>query len=418
MSLRTAPGAGGPTYAVGLAAALMFLVVAAAPRSARAAAPDRFPRYAPVRADAPPTIDGLLDDPVWSRAPKDPHFFSMRSKPYGDPTKEPTIVQVAYDDRNLYVAFTCAYSAAGPRDGSVPPDENTLFDGSERVGVLVDARDDRTNARSFTVGRTGGRGDSEIANNGATANRDWHGLWDAATSVHADDTWTAEIAIPWGTLGMPARDAAFQVGIDFLRVEPTSNEYSAWSPAPPAILIAPSFFGHLEGLADIHPGQRLFLQPYVAVLARGETAGGPAPRLRDFTGTDGSLSTYAGAYARYRPPGALSVDATFNPDFSTVTPDRAVTNLDRFELSYPEVRPFFAEDRPRFELGTPNAQLFYSRRVGLRTTPTGAYTEVPVLWGGKAVVRDRGTTVAAMNVGLAATHLSPSDNITAARLNQ
>src|SRR5262249_46479831 len=163
---------------------------------------------------------------------------SMRSKPYGEPSREPTTVQVAYDEENLYVAFRCGYSAAGPRDDSMPSDETALYDTAERVGVLVDTRLDRTSARSFTIGRTGLRRDSEITNNGGVANRDWRGLWDGAAHVTADG-WTAELKLPWGTLGLPAHDGAFRVGINFLRVEPIVNEYSSWSPGPPTILIAP-----------------------------------------------------------------------------------------------------------------------------------------------------------------------------------
>jgi hypothetical protein len=385
--------------------------------SARAAVPENLPRYAPARATTPVVIDGVLDDAVWQTAPKDAHFFSMRSKPYGEPTREPTTVQVAYDEENLYVAFRCAYSSSGPHDDSMPSDEVALYDTAERVGVLVDARLDRASARSFTIGRTGLRGDSEITLDGGASNRDWRGLWDGAAQVARDGGWTAELELPWGTLGLPSQEGVFRVGVDFLRAEPFVNEYSSWSPAPPALQIVPSYFGFLEGLERVRPAQRLFLQPYVAALGRARTDV-PLPALRDFAGTSGGASAYAGAYARYRPPGPVQVDATLNPDFSAVPPDRAITNLDRFEVSFPEARPFFAEDRPRFEMGIPSAQLFYTRRVGLRTTVSGASEEVPIFYGAKAIVRDEGTQVAAMNVGLTGSRASLDDHVTVARYNQ
>src|SRR5262249_11895043 len=177
------------------------------------------------------------------------------------------------------------------------------------------------------------------------------------------------------------------------------------------------YFGWLEGLERVRPAQRLFVQPYLAAFGRSSTDA-PLPALRDFTGTGGRAGIYAGAYARYRPPGPLQVDATFNPDFSAVPPDRASTNLDRFEVSSPEAPPFFAEDRPRFEMGIPAAQLFYTRRVGLRTTVSGASEEVPILYGAKTIVRDEGTQVAAMNVGLTGSRVSLDDNVTVLRFNQ
>src|SRR5262245_55076923 len=118
--------------------------------SARAAVPETLPRYVPTRTATPIVIDGVLDDAAWQTAPADARFYSMRSKPYGEPTREPTSVQVAYDEENLYVAFRCAYSGPGPHDDSMPSDEVALYDMAERVGVLVDARADRANARSFT----------------------------------------------------------------------------------------------------------------------------------------------------------------------------------------------------------------------------------------------------------------------------
>lgn len=374
--------------------------------------------YRAERADVAPAIDGVLDDAVWGRAPVDARFASARSKPYGLPTPEPTAVQVAYDQTYLYVAFRCGYSGARPRDDSLPADERTLFSESERVGVLVDARLDHATARSFTVGRTGARGDLELTQNGALINREWRGIWDAATR-HDDVAWTAEFRIPWGTLGLPTHEAAFEVGINFNRVEPRAGEYAFWALVPPASSGPPSFYGHLVGLSQVRPSQRLFLQPFLAVAVRQDAAA-PLPALRDFSKQGGHLGLYGGFYARYRPAGPLQVDLTMNPDFSTATPDEAVANLDRFELSYPEVRPFFSEDRPRFEFGVANGpQLFYSRRLGLRKLPSGSHQEVPIVYGAKAIVRGGGIEIAAMSVGMAASDadLAASDHAAVLRLN-
>ena len=74
-------------------------------------------QYTAARTDKPPKIDGLLDDAIWQTAPKDDRFLSTKSKPYGKPTTEPTVVQIAYDEKNLYVAFTLSLleAARAPR---------------------------------------------------------------------------------------------------------------------------------------------------------------------------------------------------------------------------------------------------------------------------------------------------------------
>jgi hypothetical protein len=45
---------------------------------------------------------------------------------------------------------------------------------------------------------------------------------------------------------------------------------------------------------------------------------------------------------------SLNLDLTLNPDFSQVDVDRQVTNLDRFELFFPERRQFFLENGDMF----------------------------------------------------------------------
>ena len=59
--------------------------------------------------------------------------------------------------------------------------------------------------------------------------------------------------------------------------------------------------------------------------------------------------------------GAVTVDLTVNPDFSQVESDEPqVTINQRFEVFFPEKRPFFIENAGYFE--TPE-NLFFSRRI-------------------------------------------------------
>jgi Carbohydrate family 9 binding domain-like/Domain of unknown function (DUF5916) len=383
-------------------------------------------RYTGARARGTPVIDGFLDDAVWVTAPKDDRFFSTRSKPYGQPTTEPTVVQVAYDEENLYVAFRCGYGKPGPKDDSFTSDEQTLLAESESVAVLVDPVHGHTGAYEFAVSPVGARADVELSDQGSVVNSDWRGIWQSATQQTANG-WTAEIKIPWGTMRMPGHDEAFDLGVNFARREPTSGEYSLWALHPPATeSFDTNFFGHLEGLSNVHPGQRLYIEPYFA-FAFDRTPPPTQSTLTDFTGTNGQFRAYGGAYVRLRPPGPFRADATFNPDFSAVNPDQALANFDRFELEFPEARPFFAEDNPRFQFGAPRylfgdlgAQLFYSRRLGIDTNTAGLTQAVPILWGVKSVLRTGGTEAALMNVETSPANrgISLADNATIGRVTQ
>jgi hypothetical protein len=63
---------------------------------------------------------------------------------------------------------------------------------------------------------------------------------------------------------------------------------------------------------------------------------------------------------------SLNLDLTVNPDFSQVEVDRQVTNLDRFELFFPERRQFFLENGDLFaSFGYATIRPFFSRRIGL-----------------------------------------------------
>jgi hypothetical protein len=72
---------------------------------------------------------------------------------------------------------------------------------------------------------------------------------------------------------------------------------------------------------------------------------------------------------------SMNLDLTVNPDYSQVEVDRQVTNLDRFELFFPEKRQFYLENSDLFaNLGKDNLRPFFSRRIGL---------ESPVLAGAR-----------------------------------
>ena len=62
----------------------------------------------------------------------------------------------------------------------------------------------------------------------------------------------------------------------------------------------------------------------------------------------------------------MTLDATYNTDFAQVEVDEFQINLDRFNLFFPEKRPFFLENAGYFSVGVPQeVELFFSRRIGI-----------------------------------------------------
>ena len=86
----------------------------------------------------------------------------------------------------------------------------------------------------------------------------------------------------------------------------------------------------------------------------------------------------------------LTLDATYNTDFAQVEVDDAQVNLTRFGLFFPEKRPFFLENAGFFAVGTTEAELFFSRRIGIANG-----SPVPIQGGARLSGRAAG-----MNVGL------------------
>jgi hypothetical protein len=99
-----------------------------------------------------------------------------------------------------------------------------------------------------------------------------------------------------------------------------------------------------------------------------------------------------GGDIKYSLTPGLTLDVTYNTDFAQVEVDEQQVNLDRFNLFFPEKRPFFLENAGQFSVGSAGeVDLFFSRRIGIGTD--GAL--VPII-GGSRVSGKVGQT----NIGL------------------
>lgn len=114
--------------------------------------------------------------------------------------------------------------------------------------------------------------------------------------------------------------------------------------------------GKIHGLNLTNPGN-LKIIPYVL----GEIS-------KDFE-LDGPETDYradAGLDVKYSITPSLTLDLTYNTDFAQVEVDNEQVNLDRFNLFFPEKRPFFLENAGQFSIGSPGeVDLFFSRRIGI-----------------------------------------------------
>ncbi|MBL7851082.1 MAG: hydrolase [Cyclobacteriaceae bacterium] len=178
-----------------------------------------------------------------------------------------------------------------------------------------------------------------------------------------ENSWVCEFAIPFTSIRYKA--GLTQWNINFYRIDSHHAERSTWTPIPRVYpLVSLAFLRKLEWDQPVrHPGTNISLIPYVA------------PRtFKDFdAGTPAEKEIAVGGDAKIAVSSAMNLDLTVNPDFSQVEVDQQVTNLDRFEIFFPERRQFFLENADLFaNFGSQSARPFFSRRIGVaRDTATG-----------------------------------------------
>jgi hypothetical protein len=303
------------------------------------------------RRDERIDLDGRLDEEAWSRAIVIDNFIQTDPNE-GRPSTERTEVYILYDDDALYVGARL-WDSTGDVKSRLGRRDSMLGD-SDWFYFSLDSHHDHLTAYQFSVNPAGVKRD-EITTGGGRGDVSWDAVWDAATSIDAEG-WTVEMRIPFSQLRFSSSDVQTW-GIQISRRINRTQEVSVFAFTPRSMRGGVARFGHLVGLEGIRPGKRLEVMPYIA--GRGEymavAEGNPYRTGRDhFGGT--------GVDAKYRVTNALTIDATFNPDFGQVELDPAVVNLSAFETSFQERRPFFVEGADIFRFS--DSRLFYSRRVG------------------------------------------------------
>ena len=392
------------------ALAVGLLALGAVPAAGQPAAPAGGGRAVrALRADVPIVIDGRLDEAAWGRA-EETGGFTQAEPVEGQPLTERTGVRVLFDREYLYIGATCFDSdPSGIIVNELKRDFNS--DESDAFGVALDVAHDRRNSFSFFTNPGAAKRDAQSLSDGRYTNVDWDGVWHVASTVTADG-WTAEIAIPFKTLGLRAQDIA-TMGINFKRRIRRKNEEGYWSPVPRRFTVNyVSFAGTLTGLGAISGGGALRLKPYVTADMRSPGSP-PGDKLK------------AGIDGRYRLTPGIALDVTYNTDFSHVESDTQQINLTRFNLFFPEKREFFLENADIFGFGdirgerSPNTraedtQLFYSRRIGL--SPDG--DPLPLTGGARLSGRAGPWSLGFLSIHQESTPAEPGNLFTVARVRR
>jgi hypothetical protein len=266
----------------------------------------------------------------------------------GAPVSQPTTAYVSYDDKNFYVAAVCKDDPALIRARYAKHDQIMTDD---RFTVNIDTFHDHHRAYWFDVNPYGIKADGNVTD-GVEDDPSWDTLWQADAKI-TPDGYVVLFAIPFKSIRFP-KDQDQTWGFIIGRWIVRNNEMSLW---PHISRSRPGWVrqaGDLEGLQMLSAGRNVQLIPYGS-FAASRYLDAPAARFSS------EREPRVGIDAKAVLKDAFTLDLTVNPDFSQVESDEPqVTVNQRYEVFFPEKRPFFLENAGFFK--TPQV-LFHSRRI-------------------------------------------------------
>ena len=417
----------------GLATVVLVSPPALAQQGAADVAADRelttagFPLARAFLVDGAPEIDGdVLGEAIWDDIVPATGFL-QNTPDEGQPASERTEVRIIYTEDTVYFGIVCYVSDPSTIIVSDSRRDSSLND-TDSFQIIIDTYLDKQNGFLFGTNPAGLEYDGQVTNEGQGGGRfgggvvrrsgsqqqrgsgggfnvNWDGVWQVSAEI-SELGWTAEIAIPFRTLRYPSGDVQTW-GLNFQRNIRSRNEQSYWAPLPRQFrLHRLSLAGELQGI-EVPPQRNLKLTPYVLGEALRRTDDTKTTALGDF-----------GADLKYSVTPSMTLDLTYSTDFAQVEVDDQQVNLDRFNLFFPEKRPFFLENAGLFSVGQPGQlEVFFSRRVGIGE----GGGQIPIFGGGRLSGKvGSNTNVGFLNIQTQSVNATgtPSNNFTVARVRQ
>ena len=418
----------------GLATVVLVSPPALAQQGAADVAADRelttagFPLARAFLVDGAPEIDGdVLGEAIWDDIVPATGFL-QNTPDEGQPASERTEVRIIYTEDTVYFGIVCYVSDPSTIIVSDSRRDSSLND-TDSFQIIIDTYLDKQNGFLFGTNPAGLEYDGQVTNEGQGSGRfgggggvrrsgsqqqrgsgggfnvNWDGVWQVDAEI-SEIGWTAEIAIPFRTLRYPSGDVQTW-GLNFQRNIRSRNEQSYWAPLPRQFrLHRLSLAGELQGI-EVPPQRNLKLTPYVLGQALRRTDDTKTTALGDF-----------GADLKYSVTPSMTLDLTYSTDFAQVEVDDQQVNLDRFNLFFPEKRPFFLENAGLFSVGQPGQlEVFFSRRVGIGE----GGGQIPIFGGGRLSGKvGSNTNVGFLNIQTQSVNATgtPSNNFTVARVRQ
>jgi hypothetical protein len=297
-------------------------------------------------------IDAKLDEPAWQHAKK-VAVNNITHPQENMPSSIETTALLMEDGTTFYIAFI----AKDPEPQKIRAflrDRDKSWN-DDQVGVKIDTYNDQRLAYQFFVNALGVQSDAIENEMTKQESSTWDGIWESYGRI-VDDGYIVEIALPLRMFNFNENLAIQNWGIELVRFYPREERQrisnvkidrnnNCWI----------CQMATASGFKGAKQGDNLTLAP---AFVWGYQQERDLDESRDWQ-SDNQIEPSLDLRWGINPD--ISLNATLNPDFSTVEADTAQLSINTtFALFFPEKRPFFLDNADYFAT---NFDLVYTRNI-------------------------------------------------------
>ena len=285
--------------------------------------------------------------------------FIQQQPSDGKPATQRTDVYMGYDTANLYLVWVCWDTNPGAIRGHLTRREEVTPPDDDYVELTLDTFHDQRHGFLFDVNPRGVQSDALWSEDGGS-DYSYDTVWDSGGKVTSKG-YVVFMSIPFRSIRFHSANQQTW-GVTLMRYVAHNDEYDYWPRVSSRIAGRLNQEGIVTGVADVSPSRNMQFNPYgyLSSLHQLDDRDPVQPRFdnRDLQGKIGLDSKFVFH-------DSLVLDTTINPDFAQIESDQPQNTVNqRFEVFFPEKRPFFLE----------NSNFFSDTNIGIYQTSKLLFT--------------------------------------------